>query len=100
VNWNSNSYYKTIELRFNAKAAKMAKKKKSPENCKMTPERQTDNVITSYETVALQENFVDRPESYDLFSAKSCLFLAHSLGYISPFLYTICPKARYKKKFL
>jgi hypothetical protein len=39
----------------------------------------------SCETVALQENFVDRTESYDSFSAKSCAFLAYGLGYISPF---------------
>jgi hypothetical protein len=31
----------------------------------------------SCESVSLLENFVDRPESYDLFSAKSCIFLAH-----------------------
>jgi hypothetical protein len=42
----------------------------------------------SCEIVALRENFVDRPESYDSFSAKSCVFLAHSLRYISPFPYT------------
>jgi hypothetical protein len=40
---------------------------------------------------------VDRPESYHSFSAKSCVFLAHGLGYISPFPYTICQKARYQK---
>jgi hypothetical protein len=33
--------------------------------------------ICSCEIVALQENFVDRPESYDLVYAKSCIFLAH-----------------------
>jgi hypothetical protein len=49
----------------------------------------------SCEFVALQENFVDRPESYDSFSAKSCIFLAHGLGYVSSFPYTIWPKARY-----
>jgi hypothetical protein len=27
----------------------------------------------------------------------SCVFLAHSFGYISPFPYTICPKARYQR---
>jgi hypothetical protein len=32
---------------------------------------------SSCEIVALRENFVDRPESYDSFSAKSCIFLAH-----------------------
>jgi hypothetical protein len=47
--------------------------------------------------LALRENFVDRPESYDSFSAKSYVFLAHGLEYISPFPYTICPKGRYKK---
>jgi hypothetical protein len=51
----------------------------------------------SCETVALWENGVDRPESYNLIIAKSCAFLVHGLGYISPFPYTICPKARYKK---
>jgi hypothetical protein len=41
----------------------------------------SDNIFdkTSCDIVALQENFVDRPESYDLFSAKSCVFLAHGL---------------------
>jgi hypothetical protein len=33
--------------------------------------------MTSYIYVALRENFVDRRESYDLFSAKSCIFLVH-----------------------
>jgi hypothetical protein len=42
----------------------------------------------SCEIVALRENFFDRQESYDSFSAKSCVFLAHGLGYISPFPYT------------
>jgi hypothetical protein len=32
---------------------------------------------SSCEIVALWKNIVDRPESYDLFSAKSCIFLAH-----------------------
>jgi hypothetical protein len=31
----------------------------------------------SCEIVALRENYIDRPESYDSFSAKSCIFLAH-----------------------
>ena len=31
----------------------------------------------SCEIVALQENFVYRPESYDSASAKNCIFLAH-----------------------
>jgi hypothetical protein len=31
----------------------------------------------SCEIVALREKFVDRPESYDSFSAKSSIFLAH-----------------------
>jgi hypothetical protein len=31
--------------------------------------------FASCEIVALRENFVDRPESYDSFSAKSCVFL-------------------------
>jgi hypothetical protein len=56
-------------------------------------------VHRSYEIVALREN-VDRPESYDSFSAKSCIFLAHkkkNRARFSPFLYTTCPKARYKK---
>jgi hypothetical protein len=35
---------------------------------------------TSCEIVALRKNFIDRPESYDSFSAKSCVFLAHGLG--------------------
>jgi hypothetical protein len=51
----------------------------------------------SCETVALRENFVDRPESCDSFSAKSCVFLAHGTGYISPFPCTAWPKARYQK---
>jgi hypothetical protein len=36
-------------------------------------------MFPSCEIVALRENFVDRPESYDSFSAKSCIhvFLAH-----------------------
>jgi hypothetical protein len=51
----------------------------------------------SCKIVALRKNVVDRPKSYDLFSAKSCVFLAHSLGYISPFPYTTWPKARYQK---
>jgi hypothetical protein len=34
----------------------------------------------SCEIVALRENFIDRPESYNSFSAKSCVFLAHGLG--------------------
>jgi hypothetical protein len=50
----------------------------------------------SCEIVALREN-VDRLESYDSVSAKSCVFFAHDLGYISSFPYIICPKARYKK---
>jgi hypothetical protein len=33
--------------------------------------------VGSCEIVALRENFVDRPESYNSFSAKSCIFLAH-----------------------
>jgi hypothetical protein len=53
------------------------------------------------EIIAIRENFVDRPESYDLFSAKSCIFLVHEKtrtvwGYISPSPYTTCPKARYQ----
>jgi hypothetical protein len=43
------------------------------------------------EVVALCENFVDRPERYDSFSAKSSVFLAHGLGVffsISIHLYT------------
>jgi hypothetical protein len=35
----------------------------------------------NWEIVALRKMFVDRQESYDSFSAKSCVFLAHSLGY-------------------
>jgi hypothetical protein len=31
----------------------------------------------SCEILALRENFLDRPESYDSFSAKNCIFLAH-----------------------
>jgi hypothetical protein len=34
-------------------------------------------VSCSCEIVALRENFIDRPESYDSYSAKSCIFLAH-----------------------
>jgi hypothetical protein len=33
--------------------------------------------FNSCEIIALQENFVDRPEGYDSSSAKSCIFLAH-----------------------
>jgi hypothetical protein len=51
----------------------------------------------SCEIVAFRENFADRSESYDSFCAKSYVFLAHSLGYISPFPYTTWPKARYQK---
>jgi hypothetical protein len=50
----------------------------------------------SCEIVAHRENFVDRPESYDSFSAKICVFLAHSLGYIYPYPYITWPKARYQ----
>jgi hypothetical protein len=32
-----------------------------------------------YEIVALRKNFVDRPESYDSFSSKSCVFLSHEI---------------------
>jgi hypothetical protein len=39
-----------------------------------------ESVHVSCDIVALRENFVDRPESYDSFSAKSCVFLAHCLG--------------------
>jgi hypothetical protein len=34
-------------------------------------------VLFSCEIVALRENFIDRPESYNSYSAKSCIFLAH-----------------------
>jgi hypothetical protein len=34
--------------------------------------------LISCEIVALQENFIDRPESYESFSTKSGVFLAHS----------------------
>jgi hypothetical protein len=59
-------------------------------------------IWASCEIVALRENFVDRPESYDSFSAKSCIFFAHEKtrkvwGYICPFPYTTCPKTRYQK---
>jgi hypothetical protein len=72
------------------------------EDAHHTSQTMGDPIYVKYscETVALRENFVDRPESYDSFSAKSCIFLAHALGYISPFPYTICLKTRYKKKFL
>jgi hypothetical protein len=50
-----------------------------------------------FHLIPLRENFVDRPESYDSFSSKSCVFLAHGLGCISPFPYTTWPKARYQK---
>jgi hypothetical protein len=33
--------------------------------------------IVSCEIVALRENFIDRPESYDSYSAKICIFLVH-----------------------
>ena len=36
------------------------------------------------EIVALREIFVDGPEGYDLFSDKSCIFLAHGNGEIYP----------------
>jgi hypothetical protein len=55
----------------------------------------TFTLYYSCEIVALQEN-VDRPESYDSFSAKSCAFLAHGLALISPFPYTTWRKARYQ----
>jgi hypothetical protein len=42
----------------------------------------------SCEIVALRKKSVDRPESYDSFSAKKCVFLAHGLGYMSAFPYT------------
>jgi hypothetical protein len=32
---------------------------------------------SSCEIIALQGNFVDRPENYDLVGTKSCIFLAH-----------------------
>jgi hypothetical protein len=38
---------------------------------------QEDPTLSSCDIVALRENFVDRPESYDSFS---CVFLAHGLG--------------------
>jgi hypothetical protein len=38
------------------------------------------HMYNSCDIVALRENFVDRPESYDLFSGKSCVFFAHGLG--------------------
>jgi hypothetical protein len=50
--------------------------------------KRTWSLTPSCEIVALRENCVDRPESYDSFSAKSCVFLAQGLGYISPFPYT------------
>jgi hypothetical protein len=34
-------------------------------------------VNISCEIVALRENFVDKPESYDSVNARSCIFLAH-----------------------
>jgi hypothetical protein len=56
--------------------------------------------LGSCEIVALRENFVDSPESYDSFSAKlyiSCARKkAHALGYISPSLHRTCSKARYE----
>jgi hypothetical protein len=42
--------------------------------------RKKYTLSVSCDIVALRENFVDRPESYDSFSAKSCAFLAHGLG--------------------
>ena len=51
----------------------------------------------SCEIVALRKNFVDRPESYDSFSAKSCVFLAHGLGHISPFPYHKLTKSKVSK---
>jgi hypothetical protein len=44
------------------------------------PGERTVTFQGSCDIVALRENFIDRPESYDSFSAKSCVFLAHGLG--------------------
>jgi hypothetical protein len=49
----------------------------------------------SCEIVALQENFVDRPESYDSFSAKSLYFLRTVGIYFSIPIHNL-PKARYQ----
>jgi hypothetical protein len=56
----------------------------------------------SCETVALRESFIDRPESYDSFSAKSCVFLAHVLGvYFSILLHNLaqCKISQIPKTF-
>jgi hypothetical protein len=51
-------------------------------------------ILPSCEFVDLREYFVDRPESYDSFSAKTCARKnAHGLRYISSFPYTTWPKA-------
>jgi hypothetical protein len=53
----------------------------------------------SCQTVALWENFVDRLESYDSFSAKSCEFLAHGLGvYFSIPIHNL-PQSKASKNF-
>jgi hypothetical protein len=52
-----------------------------------------NTVNGSCDIVALRENFVDRPESYDSFSAQSCVFLANGLGvYFSIPLHNLAPK--------
>jgi hypothetical protein len=51
----------------------------------------------SCETVALRENFVDRPESYNPFSVKRCIFLEHGLGIFLHFHTQPDPKQGIKK---
>jgi hypothetical protein len=58
--------------------------------------------INSCDIVALRENFVDRPESYDSFSAKSCVFHAHGLGvYFSTPLHNVAQSkvSKFRKTF-
>jgi hypothetical protein len=52
----------------------------------------------SCEIVALLENFVDRPRRATICSVLKVLYFLRTVwGYISPFQYTIWPKARYQK---
>jgi hypothetical protein len=60
--------------------------------------------VNSCKFVALWQNFVDRPESYDLNSAKSCIFLVHEnmwavLSLFPPLSNTICRIEQHEKNF-
>jgi hypothetical protein len=46
-------------------------------------------LLYSCEIVAHRENFVDRPESYNSFSAKNCIFLAHEKKHTSGVYFSI-----------